>query len=128
MRRQTLYDEIGGKPAVTAVVGDFYDRLLADPNLKRFFAGQDMEKLKSHQRALVTVALGGTDDLYTGRMMGPAHAGLGIDNDSFDRVLAHLSDALAAAQVVPITIEKILAILEALRGDVVQSPAPAARL
>lgn len=127
MRRQTLYDEIGGKPAVTAVVDDFYRRLLADPALKRYFAGKDMEGLKRHQRALVTVALGGTSDLYRGRMMAPAHAGLGIDDGAFDRVLAHLSDALAAQRVVPITIEKILAILEALRGDVVQSPQPATR-
>lgn len=128
MRRQTLYAEIGGKPAVTAVVDDFYNRLLADPNLTRYFTGKDMEKLKSHQRALVTVALGGTEDLYRGRMMGPAHAGLGITDDAFDRVLVHLSDALAAKQVQPITIEKILAILEALRVDVVQAPQPAARL
>jgi hypothetical protein len=54
-------------------------------------------------------------------MMGPAHAGLAIDHEAFDRVLVHLGDALAARDVRPITIDKVLAILEALRGDVVQA-------
>jgi hemoglobin len=120
--KQTLYDEIGGKPAVAAIVDDFYDRILADPNLTGFFAGKDMDGLKRHQRAMVTVALGGASDTYRGRMMAPAHAELGIHDDAFDRVLNHLADTLEARQVRPLTIEKVLAILEALRGDIVQAP------
>ncbi|MBB5159035.1 group I truncated hemoglobin [Saccharopolyspora phatthalungensis] len=118
---QTLYEEVGGKPAVKAIVENFYDRILADPNLTRFFEGKDMKRIKSHQRALVTVALGGASETYTGKMMGPAHAGLAIDSGSFDRVLQHLADALTARDVRPITVEKVLAILEALRKDIVQA-------
>lgn len=55
--RGTIYDEIGGEPAVTAVVDAFYDRLVADPDLLSYFGGRDMPRLKAHQRALVTVAL-----------------------------------------------------------------------
>ena len=115
-----MYDEIGGKQAVTAVVDDFYNRLLADPSLQNYFSGKDMKKLKSHQRALVTVALGGAET-YTGQMMGPAHRGLNITGPAFDSVLEHLKASLAAHGVVPDTIGKIIAILEPLRGDVVQS-------
>jgi hemoglobin len=78
-----------------------------------------MATLKRHQRALVTVALGGPE-VYQGRMMGPAHAGLNITGPAFDSVLAHLEASLASKGVVPTTIANILAILEALRGDVVQ--------
>jgi hemoglobin len=119
--KQTLYDEVGGKPAVSAIVEDFYDRILADPNLTHFFEGRDMNKLKRHQRALVTVALGGTSEAYTGQMMAPAHRGLNIDDDSFDRVLDHFANALLAREVRPVTVEKAVAILEALRTDVVQA-------
>lgn len=119
--KQTLYDEVGGKPAVAAIVEDFYDRILADPNLVDYFTGKDMAGLKRHQRAMVTVALGGASDTYRGRMMTPAHAGLAITDDAFDRVLEHLADALGARQVRPLTIEKVLAILDALRGDIVQA-------
>lgn len=120
--KQTLYDEVGGKPAVAAVVDDFYNRILADPHLADYFTGKDMNGLKRHQRALVTVALGGASDTYRGKMMAPAHAGLAITEDAFDRVLDHLRDSLAVRGVQPVTIEKVLAILDALRGDVVEAP------
>jgi len=119
--RQSLYDEVGGKPAIAPIVDDFYNRILADPHLVGFFQGKDMAGLKRHQRALVTVALGGVSETYTGKMMRPAHEGLKIDEDSFDRVLTHLSDTLLARGVNPVSVEKVLAILEALRHDVVQA-------
>lgn len=122
----TIYDEIGGAPAVTLVVDRFYDRLVADPTVNQYFAGKDMARLKAHQRALVTVALGGMSETYTGRLMGPAHAGLNITGDAFDRILMHLEAVLVDAGVAPITIGKIMAILEPLRPEVVQSATAAA--
>ncbi len=118
----TIYDEIGGEPAVATVVDLLYQRLLADPDLMPYFAGRDMARLKAHQRALVTVALGGTSEQYNGQMMHPAHAGLGITNEAFDKVLDHLLAVFTDAGVPPATSTKILAILQPLRTDVVQSP------
>jgi hemoglobin len=117
----SIYEEIGGEPAVTVVVDRFYERLLADPGLGRYFAGTDLTRLKAHQRALVTVALGGTSAQYAGRMMHPAHAGLAITDDAFDAVLDHLRAVLADVGVPPPTSAKILAILQPLRTDVVQA-------
>ena len=125
--RTTIYDEIGGEPAVTAVVDAFYERLVADPELMSYFDGRDMRRLKAHQRALVTVALGGTSEEYAGKMMQPAHSGLAITHEAFDKVLDHLEAVLAGAGVRPVTVAKILAILQPLRGDVVQSPMAVAR-
>lgn len=119
--RRTIYDEIGGAPAVTAVVDAFYERLVADPDLSSYFAGRDMARLKTHQRALVTVALGGTSEQYNGKMMHPAHAGLAISNEAFDKVLGHLLAVLTGVGVAPVTSARILAILQPLRTDVVQS-------
>ena len=120
--RTTIYDEIGGGPAVTAVVDAFYDRLVADTELLRYFDGRDMARLKAHQRALVTVALGGPPEEYNGRMMHPAHAGLAITHDAFDKILGHLESVLTEAGVPGATSARILAILRPLRGDVVQAP------
>ena len=125
--RSTIYDEIGGAPAVTAVVDAFYERLIADPDLMTYFDGRDMARLKAHQRALVTVALGGTSEEYNGRMMQPAHAGMAITNEAFDKVLDHLLAVLTGAGVAPVTAAKILAILQPLRTDVVHSAMAAAR-
>ena len=123
--RTTIYDEIGGAPAVSAVVDRFYERLVADPSVNHYFQGKDLARLKAHQRALVTVALGGMSENYTGRLMGPAHAGLDITNDAFDRILAHLGAVLDEAGVAPLTVAKVMAILEPLRPDVVQATAGA---
>jgi hemoglobin len=125
--RSTIYDEIGGEPAVTAVVDAFYRRLLADPDIMSYFDGRDMGRLRAHQRALVTVALGGTPEQYNGRMMYPAHAGLAITNEAFDKVLDHLRAVLTEAGVPAVTSAKILAILQPLRTDVVQSTLTAVR-
>lgn len=118
---ETIYEEIGGAPAVAKVVDVFYQRLLADPSVSRYFQGKDLARLKSHQRALVTVALGGVSESYAGRLMGPAHAGLDITDGAFDTVLRHLEDVLLSVDVTPITVAKIMAILEPLRPDVVSA-------
>jgi hemoglobin len=125
--QNTIYDEIGGAPAVTAVVEGLYQRLVEDPDLGSYFEGRDLARLKAHQRALVTVALGGMSEEYHGRMMHPAHAGLGITHEDFDRVLDHLLAVLGDAGVPEVTSAKILAILQPLRADVVQSPVAAVR-
>ena len=49
--RSTIYEEIGGAPAVTAVVDAFYLRLIDDADLAPYFAGKDLARLKAHQRA-----------------------------------------------------------------------------
>ncbi len=121
--KSTIYDEIGGAPAVNAVVETFYQRLVADPDLMSYFDGRDMARLKAHQRALVTVALGGTSEEYNGRMMHPAHSGLAITHEAFDKVLGHLAAALDDVGVTDATSTRILAILQPLRTDVVQAVA-----
>ncbi len=123
----TIYDEIGGEPTVTTVVDRLYERLLADPDLMPYFAGRDLARLKAHQRALVTVALGGTSEEYSGRMMHPAHSGLAITHEAFTKVLDHLAAVLGGAGVPPVTTAKILAILQPLRTDVVQAPLAAVK-
>ena len=125
--RTTIYEEIGGAPAVTAVVDLFYERLVADPSVNGYFAGKDLVRLKAHQRALVTVALGGMSESYTGRLMGPAHAGLAITHEAFDRILMHLEAVLVDVGVSSTIIGKVLAILEPLRPEVVQTSVPAGR-
>lgn len=42
-----LYDRIGGRPAARAAIDRFYNRVLADPELKGFFAGASMRDAHS---------------------------------------------------------------------------------
>jgi hemoglobin len=118
MTQTTIYEAIGGKAAVAAAVEEFYRRVLADDVLAPYFTHSDLNRLKAHQRAFFTVALGG-GGAYTGRAMGAAHAGRNISSEAFDRVAVHLADTLASLGVPADVAEQILSQIAPLRADVV---------
>jgi hemoglobin len=117
----STYDSIGGAPAVRAAVDDFYARLLADRQLAAFFTGTDLQRLKAHQRAFIAAAIGGPE-IFTGRELASAHAGLGIGDGDFDAVVGHLVGTLTALGVPENTIEQIGEALAPLRGAIVTAP------
>lgn len=119
----SIYDSIGGAPAVYAAVDDFYARLLADPSLAPFFTGVDLGKLRAHQRSFIAAAIGGPE-VFSGRDMGTAHAGLGISHADFDTVVGHLVATLTSLSVPDEIIGQIGAVLSPLRADIVTAPDP----
>jgi hemoglobin len=112
------YDKIGGGPAVAGVVDEFYDLVLSDSSLAPFFHDVDMVRLKRHQAMLISQALGGPVT-YEGRALGAAHAGMGISNENFGRVVDHLVTAMSDAGVTPDIIERVGGALGAAKGDIV---------
>ena len=114
----SIYDSIGGAPAVSAAVEDFYARVLSDPQLTPFFDETDLAHLKAHQRAFIAAAIGGSE-IYRGRDMAAAHAGLDIADADFDAVVAHLVDTLTGLGVPAEAIGQIGAALAPLRRDIV---------
>jgi hemoglobin len=116
--RTSLYEELGGKAAIAAVVEEFYERVLADSTLAPMFAGVDVDRLRRHQAAFLVSALGGPNE-YRGRGMRQAHAGLNITAAQFGAVAGHLSDALAACGVPDSTIATVIGHVAQLQGDVV---------
>ena len=117
-----MYDSIGGAPAVHAAVDEFYERVLADPRLAPFFTNADLQHLKAHQRAFIAAAIGGSE-VYQGRDMAAAHAGLGITGADFDAAVAHLAGTLAGLGVPEKTTGDIGGALAPLRSDIVTAPA-----
>jgi hemoglobin len=120
----SIYDSIGGASAVHAAVEDFYTRLLADPQLAPFFAGTDLTRLKAHQRAFIAAAIGGPE-IFDGRDMASAHAGLGIASAHFDAVVEYLAGTLSGLGVPEETIAQIGGALAPLRADIVTAQEPA---
>lgn len=112
------YTRVGGTPALVAVVDDFYRRVVADPRLAGYFTGVDMPTLRRHQTLMLTRVLGGPD-AYHGRPLGEAHAGLGVDDADFDRVVGHLTAALVDAGVPGDVLGRVSEVLEAARAEVV---------
>jgi hemoglobin len=114
----SIYDTIGGAPAVSAAVDQFYERVLGDELLAPFFVDTDQRKLRAHQRAFLTAVLGGPN-AYDGQKMNEAHAGRGIEDVHFDHVAGHLADTLTDLGVEPSTVETIIGQVAGLRGEIV---------
>ena len=123
----SAYDAIGGAGAVKAAVAVFYRRMLDDPDLRDWFEGIDLVRLKAHQRAFLSHALGGPE-LFAGRPLAEAHAGLAITDDAFDAVAEHLVMTLYDMGAADAQIDQVRVALEARRAvvvDVSAGPAPA---
>ena len=114
----SIYEQIGGAPAVAAAVDDLYGRILGDDRLAGYFADTDMPRQKRHLRAFMAAALGGPQ-LYAGRDMQGAHGRLGITSEAFDRVVDHLVAALSGLGVARELIGAIGAKLAPLRAQIV---------
>jgi hemoglobin len=119
--QSSIYEIIGGQAALEPVVDDFYDRVLADPELRGFFAGSSMTRLKGRQVEFFAAALGGPRP-YTGASLRDAHRGRGIEQKHFDLVAGHLVAALGAAGVPPGVIDRIAAEISPLASQIVSSP------
>lgn len=116
----TIYETIGGEEALTKVVDDFYERVLADTELAGFFSGTNMSRLKGRQVEFFAAALGGPHP-YSGLSMKDAHRGRGIGQKHFDLVVGYLVESMGAAGVPQSTVDEILGALAPLAGDIVSS-------
>jgi hemoglobin len=116
----SLFDTIGGEPALVAVVDDFYVRVLDDPELAGFFAGTSMTKLKGKQVEFFTEALGGPA-IYGGASMRQAHLGRGIGQEHFNLVAGHLVASLNAAGVPEEQVNQIVSAIAPLADEIVSA-------
>ncbi len=117
----TLYEKIGGEPAVDAAVDLFYVKVLADDRIKHFFDGIPMERMHGHQKKFLTMAFSGPNN-YTGRGMKAAHAKLvdqfGLNDTHFDAVVENLGATLTELGVPGDLIGEAAAIAESVRESV----------
>lgn len=116
----SLYERIGGEPAVNAAVDLFYRKVLTDYRINRFFDSTDMDAQLAKQKAFFTYAFGGPNN-YTGKDMRSAHARLvkmGMDGSHFDVVMEHLGATLHELNVPENLISEAAAIALGARSDV----------
>lgn len=118
---KSLYEKLGGEAAVDAAVELFYQKVLADDRIKRFFDGVNMQRQASHQKLFLTYAFGGMQS-YPGRAMRAAHKRLvdemGLSDEHFDAVLEDLGIALKELGVADEMIAGAVATAETTRDDV----------
>ena len=115
----TLYDRLGGGPAVRSVVDRFYDLVVADPALRPYFAGVDLDRLRRHQALFISQVTAGPR-AYDGRDMARAHFGLGVNDTAFGLVAGHLVTALREHGVGDADIDEVMSAVGGLRDAVVE--------
>ena len=117
----SLFDQIGGSPAIEAAVKEFYKRILADEELAPFFEGVNMARHIHKVRAFLVTALGGPE-IYRGPDMKQAHAHLAISEKTFGQVAQHLVETLAALDVPQSIIEDVVETISPLSTQIVNLP------
>ena len=115
------YERIGGGPAVSAVVDEFYRRLTVDEQVSHYFDDVSLPALKRHQVLMITTILGGPNQ-YDGRALDEAHAPLGINDADYERVGSHLMSCLEDAGVPDDIRGRVQQALGQVRGSIVTSP------
>lgn len=121
MAEKSLYERLGGKPAITAVVDDFVGRVAADTRINGKFANADLPRLKMMLVDQICQASGGPCT-YTGRDMKSAHAGMGINSAEFDALVKDLVASLNKFKVTEREKNELLAALGPMKQDIVEQP------
>jgi hemoglobin len=120
--QRTLYDRLGGRPAITAVVNDFVGNVARDKRINGFFAKTDIPRLKRLLVQQICAGSGGPCQ-YEGRSMREAHRRLNIRNQDFDALVQDLVMSLNKFGVKQREQRELLALLGPMRKDVVQARA-----
>src|SRR5262249_59135927 len=97
-KEKSLYDRLGGKTAIAAVVDEFVGRVAGDKRINAYFsatAGDParLTKFKANLVDQICEASGGPCK-YTGKDMKTAHAGLAIGAGDFNALVEDLVAAL----------------------------------
>ncbi len=120
IQEASLYERIGGEAAVNAAVDLFYDKILSDYRINRFFERTDMAAQAAHLKAFMGLAFGGPNH-YTGRSLRDSHARLvklGLGDFHYDIVVGHLTATLQELEVPAELVSEVVALVESVRGDV----------
>jgi len=123
---KSLYDRLGGKKAIVAVVDEFVGRVAADTRINSFFkatAGDParLAKFKGNLVDQICEASGGPCK-YKGKDMKTAHAGMGISTADFTALVEDLKGALDKFKVADADEQALLGVLGPMKSDIVEKP------
>jgi hemoglobin len=121
---KSLYDRLGGKKAITAVVDEFIGVVVADERINKFFAAaardpKRVKKLKHNLINQICEASGGPCK-YKGMDMKTAHRGMGVGEGDFNALVEDLIKALDKFKVGETEKNQLLGALGPMKGDIVE--------
>jgi hemoglobin len=124
VKERSLYDRLGQKKAITAVVDEFVARVAADPRINSFFTptASDQKRLAMFKSRLVDqiCEASGGPCKYTGKDMKAAHMGMSISGGDFDALVQDLVAALDKFKVGAHEKDQLLGVLGPMKADIVE--------
>lgn len=123
-KEKSLYERLGGKKAIVAVVDEFVGRVAADNRINGFFkeTASDPNRLAGFKSELVDqiCEASGGPCKYTGKDMKSAHQGMGISEADFNALVEDLVLALDKFKVAPADKQTLLGVLGPMKKDIVE--------
>ena len=116
--KKSLYDRLGGKPAITSVVDDFVGNVAGDGRINQRFANANIPRLKTMLVDQICEATGGPCK-YTGQSMTEAHRGMGITDAEFSALVDDLVKSLDKFKVPAPEKNELLTALGGLKPQIV---------
>lgn len=123
--QKSLYDRLGGQPAVDAVASGLVDRILADNRVNKWFAHAsstpaNTKEYKTKLASFICMAVGGPCK-YTGLDMAAAHKNRGVTSEAFDAVAQDLSAQLDQLKVPAKEKAEVMTLVGGLKPTIVQA-------
>jgi hemoglobin len=116
----TLFEELGGEPALRRIIDRFVDAIFDDAMIGFFFRNASRERIKAKEFEFAARHLG-ADVAYTGKPLREAHAPHPIMGGQFNRRLSILKDTLAELGVPEHVREHWIRHTEQLRGQITRN-------
>ena len=95
--KKSLYERLGGRPAITAVVDQFVANVAADKRINMRFMNTDIPHLKVLLVEFVCTATGGPEK-YEGRDMHTSHGGMQLVDEEFNALVEDLGGGARQVQ------------------------------
>src|SRR5215510_10769718 len=118
-QQTSLYERLGGKDAISAVVDDFAKNVLGDVRINKKFGKSDPARLLTNLKDFVCFATNGPCQ-YKGLSMKDSHRNMGTTAGEFGALVEDLVKTLNKFGVKEAEQRELLSALAGLKGDIVE--------
>lgn len=116
---QSLYDQLGQKQGISAIVEEMLYRVGGDERIVHHFDGVDIMRVHQLITEQVCNVVGGPCE-YSGESMRVSHEGMGVTHADFNALVEHLIVAMEKHEVPVAAQNQLLAKLAPMYDDIVE--------